>query len=300
MMNPAWPALPLDDWRATYETLHLWMQIVGKVTLSLTPRTNHFWNIAFRVTARGIETPLLIAGDRRLMMTFDFLRHELLIATADDREERIPLEPTSVAAFYASVMEALARLGVAPRIWPMSVELPENIRLDTDERHHSYDPAAAQTCWRAMLAMQPSFERFRAGFIGKCSPVHFFWGAFDLAVTRFNGEPAPERSETDPVMKRIMEEAYSHAVISHGFWPGSGPIQEPAFYAYAAPEPDGFKAAVAEPSAAFYSTDLNEFVLPYEAVRTAPDPDAALTAFLQSTYDAAADLARWNRAALER
>ena len=291
-----WPPLPLDDWRPTYETLHLWMQIVGKVCLALTARNNHFWNIAFKVTARGIDTPPLVAGDVRLGIRFDFLAHQLVIETADGRTESIRLEPKTVAAFYAEVTAALARLGVQPPIWPVAVELPTPVRLDRDDQHASYDPAAAQRCWHVLLAIQPVLENFRAQFIGKCSPVHFFWGSFDLAVTRFNGRRAPARPEADAVTR----ESYSHEVISHGFWPGSGPVQEPAFYAYCAPEPAGFKTASVQPAAAHYSQELSEYLLPYEAVRTAASPETALRAFLQSTYDAAADLARWDRVELER
>ena len=300
MTRTAWPALPLDGWKPTYETLHLWMQIVGKITLALTPLSNHFWNGAFKVTARGIETPALTAGPQRLTIAFDFLAHQLVLTSSERGEETIALEPRSVAAFYREVMAALERLGVSVKIWPMSVELPVNLRLDTDEAHSSYDPAAAQTSWRALLAMQPVFEAFRGRFVGKCSPVHFFWGSFDLAVSRFNGARAPERTETDRVMKKIMQEAYSHEVISHGFWPGGGPVPEPVFYAYITPEPEGFKTAIVRPDAAFYSQDMSEFLLPYEAVRTSTDPEASLRAFLDSTYNTAADLGNWERAKLER
>lgn len=300
MTATVWPALPLEGWKPTYETLHLWMQIVGKITLALTPLSNHFWNGAFRVTARGIETPPLTSGSQRLTIAFDFLDHQLVITSSERGSEAIPLEPRSVAAFYREVLAALERLGVPVKIWPMSVELPVNVRLDTDETHSSYDPAAAQASWRVLLAMQPVFESFRGRFVGKCSPLHFFWGSFDLALSRFNGARAPERSETDPVMKKIMQEAYSHEVISHGFWPGGGPVPEPIFYAYIAPEPDGFKTAAVRPAEAFYSKDMSEFILPYEAVRTSSDPEGNLRAFLESTYNAAADLANWERAKLER
>lgn len=296
MTGTPWPALPLDGWRPTYETLHLWMQVVGKICLALTPRTNHFWNIAFRVTARGIETPPLLAGDLPLAITFDFRTHQLVIESAGDRTEIVPLGARSVASFYRDMMAALGRLGVDVRIWPVAVELPQTIRLDLDETHASYDPAAAETCWRLLLAIQPVLESFRAQFIGKCSPVHFFWGSFDVAVSRFSGRRAPERPGADS----ITRESYSHEVISHGFWPGSGVVQEPAFYAYISPEPPGFKTAAVQPPAAFYSQELSEFVLPYEAVRTASSPEAALRSFLDSTYSAAADLAGWDRRELER
>ena len=293
---PRWPALPLDAWRDTYLTLHMWMQVVGKVCLALTPPTNHFWNIAFQITARGLTTPAMYAGSRVLTMTFDFLDHQLVVQSSDGRTERIPLAPRTVAEFYRTVMETLRRLDVDVHIWPMPVEVPNPIRFDRDDVHRSYDAAAAQAFWRILVAIKPVLERFRCEFVGNCSPVHFFWGSFDVAVTRFSGRRAPERPGADAMTR----EAYSHEVISHGFWPGGGPIAEPVFYAYAAPEPAGFKTAAVRPRAAFYSTDLNEFFLPYDAVRTAASPDDELTAFLASTYDAAAALAGWNRAELER
>ena len=291
-----WPALPLDAWRDTYQTLHMWMQIVGKICLALTPRTNHFWNIAFRVNARGLVTPTMTAGPVTLTMTFDFLAHELVLSSSEERTEVVPLQPQTVAAFYGAVMTALQRLGITVRIWPVAVEVPKPIRLDTDESNHSYDPESAQAAWRVLLAIDPVFESFRSEFIGKHSPVHFFWGAFDLASTRFSGRRAPERPGADS----ITREGYSHEVISHGFWPGGGAVLEPVFYAYAAPEPAGFKTAAIQPSAAYYHRDLSEFLLPYEAVRTASSPAADLRAFLTSTYDAGASLAGWNRADLER
>ena len=291
-----WPPLPLQSWRDTYATLHMWMQVVGKICLALTPLTNHFWNIAFRVTSSGLTTPLMDAGSVKLTMTFDFVDHRLLIVCSDGQRAHLPLMPQTVADFYAALMETLRRLGVDVRIWRMPVEIPNPIRFDEDTVHRDYDPAAAQACWRILLAITPVLEEFRGGFGGKCSPVHFFWGSFDMAVTRFSGRPAPPRPNADA----IMREAYSHEVISHGFWPGSGAVQEPAFYAYAAPEPAGFAEAAVAPAAAFYSRDLSEFVLPYEAVRTAVSPSADLTAFLQTTYDAASALAAWPRQELER
>ena len=294
--DKAWPALPLDAWRDTYATLHMWTQIVGKVCLALTPRTNHFWNVAFQVTSRGLATPSLAVGDHSLTLTFDFVSHQLVFQCSDGRTETIPLEPRTVADFYLLVMETLRRMGVEARIWTMPVEIPEPIRFEADTLHRSYDRTYAAAFWQALIAMKPVFERFRCDFIGKCSPVHFFWGSFDLAVTRFSGQRAPARAGADP----ITREAYSHEVISHGFWPGSGAIQQPAFYAYAAPEPAGFKDAAVRPAAAYYSKDLSEFLLPYEAVRTAASPEKELTEFLDSTYDRAAALAKWNRADLER
>ena len=291
-----WPALSLDSWRDTYVTLHMWTQVVGKVCLALTPPTNHFWNIAFQITARGLVTPSMTAGARALTIAFDFVDHQLVIQTSDGRTERIPLEPRTVADFHRTVMDTLHRMEIDVHIWPMPVEVTDPIRFDRDDVHRAYDAESAHTLWRILLAIKPVLERFRSEFIGKCSPVHFFWGSFDVAVTRFSGHRAPERPGADAVTR----EAYSHEVISHGFWPGGGAIAEPVFYAYAAPEPDGFKTAAVRPRAAFYSTDMNEFFLPYEAVRTAAAPAEDLTAFLASTYDAAAALARWNRAELER
>ena len=291
-----WPPLPLGAWRDTYATLHMWMQIVGKVCLALTPLTNHFWNIAFHFTPRGLTTLPMCAGDGTFTMVFDFTDHELKITHSSGRAERIPLEPRTVADFYRLVMDALARLGVHVRIWSMPVEIPDPIRFEDDEVHRAYDPAAAHAFWLVLLAIRPVFEEFRSAFIGKSSPVHFFWGSFDLAVTRFSGRRAPAREGADS----ILREAYSHEVISHGFWPGSGPVQEPAFYAYAVPEPDGLKTVRIEPAGAYYHTELSEFVLPYEVVRSGDAPEGALMAFLRSTYDHAARLGGWNRAELER
>jgi hypothetical protein len=296
MPHASWPSMPPGNWRDTTDTLHMWSQIVGKVCLALTPRTNHFWNIALQVTARGLATPAMMYKDRAVTMTFDFVAHALIIQCSDGAAETVALGPRSVADFYADVMRALKRLGVDVRIWPMAVEVPNPIRLDQDTAHHSYDPRAAAAFWQILVAVTPVLARFRSEFVGKSSPVHFFWGSFDLAVTRFSGRRAPERPGADAMTR----ESYSHEVISHGFWLGGGAVNEPAFYAYAAPEPAGLKTAPVRPGAAFYSTDFSEFILPYEAVRTAPSPEADLTAFLSSTYDAAADLAGWNRAELER
>jgi hypothetical protein len=298
-MMRAWPPLPFEGWRDTYATLHMWTQIVGKVCLALTPLSNHFWNIAFRVTSRGLATPQMRSGALTLAITFDFIDHQLVIQTSDGRVERLPLAPRTVAQFYADVMEALQRLGLRVRIWTMPVEIPDpadRIPFERDEVHRSYDRDAANAFWRVLLAIEPVFERFRGGFIGKGSPVHFFWGSFDLAVTRFSGERAPEREGADSITK----EAYSHAVVSHGFWPGNGVVPMPVFYAYAAPEPEGFSSAKVQPAAAYYETTFKEYMLPYDAVRTAASPADELAAFLHSTYDAAADLAGWNRSELER
>jgi len=292
----AWPPLSVGEWRPTYATLHMWTQVVGKVCLALTPRINHFWNVAFRVTPRGLATATLNAGFRALTMTFDFLSHRLLIECSDGGIEAVALEPRSVADFHAAVMAALRRLGIDVHIWTMPVEIPDPVRFEADTAHADYDPAWANALWRALVSMQPVLEQFRCGFVGKCSPVHLFWGSFDLAVTRFSGRRAPPRPEADS----ITRESYSHEVISHGFWPGSGAVQEPAFYAYASPEPDGFKTSAVRPPAAFYSKELSIFILPYDAVRAASSPETVLMAFLDSTYDAAANLAGWERKALER
>jgi hypothetical protein len=293
-----WPALPLAAWQDTYATLHRWMQVVGKLAIGTTPMANHYWNLTFHYTARGLAAPpMTCEGGRTLDALFDFVSHELVLRASDGAREVVRLEPKSVARFYAEVMEALARMGFSMRIWTTPVEIPEDaIPFEKDEKHASYDPVMASAFWRAMDSMRPVFERFRCGFVGKCSPLHFFWGSFDLALTRFSGRRAPPRPGADPVTR----ESYSHEVISHGFWPGGPAFPEPAFYAYAAPEPPGFKAARVEPAAAAYHPKLNEFLLPYEAVRTAASPEDTLMAFLRTTYDRAATLGGWDRAALER
>lgn len=292
----AWPDLKLETWSDTRATLHMWTQIVGKICLALTPLTNHYWNMTFQVTPRGLSTPAMTQGNRTFTMTFDFVSHQLLIQISDGVTKAIPLEPRTVADFYRLVMTTLRDIGVDVHIWTMPVEIPNPIRFETDTTHHSYDPKAANAFWRALLAIKPVFESFRCSFIGKCSPVHFFWGSFDLALTRFSGRRAPERPGADAVTR----ESYSHEVISHGFWPGSAPGQDAMFYAYAAPEPAGFKDAEGLPAAAFYSKEFSEFFLPYEAVRNAERPAEDLKAFLTSTYEAGATLAQWNRAELER
>ena len=295
MTDTAWPALPLDAWKDTYATLHMWAQIVGKITLSLAPPMNHSWGIALHVTARGLTTPLLSRGQRSFTIEFDFTDHRLVVRTSAGASRSLRLEPRSVAAFYHDLMALLHDMSLPVKIWPMPVEIPSPIRFEQDEVHRSYDPEFAHRFWRILVHVQRVFAAGRCRFVGKCSPVHFFWGSFDLAVTRFSGRPAPPR-EGPP----FMREAYSHEVISHGFWPGSGPVLEPAFYAYAVPEPAGLKQARIQPAAAFYHGELGEFILPYEAVRTAASPDDELARFVDSSYDAAAGLAGWDRAALER
>jgi hypothetical protein len=265
------------------------------VVLAQAPPVNHSWGISLRVTARGLITPTLPHGDRAFTMAFDFIDHQLQIDTSDGERRQIPLEPRSVADFYRLVMQTLTEMRLPVNVWPVPVEIPSPIPFERDTIHHAYEPELANRFWQILVRVERVFSVCRAQFIGKCSPVQFFWGSFDLAVTRFSGRPAPPREGP-----AFMREAYSHEVISHGFWPGSGPILEPAFYAYAVPEPDGFKTAAVKPAAAYYHLELGEFILPYEAVRTAASPDAAITAFIDSTYDRAATLAKWDRAALER
>jgi hypothetical protein len=274
----------------------MWMQIVGKIVLALTPRMNHFWNVAFQITPRGLVTPSLEHANGVFTITFDFVAHALAIQTDHGRQETISLEPRTVVAFYQLLMDTLGRMSLETRIWPMPVEIPDPILFNKDTTHHSYDPQAANSFWRILVTIKPIFETFRCEFIGKSSPVHFFWGSFDLASTRFSGRRAPNRPGADTITK----ESYSHEVISHGFWPGSGAIQEPAFYAYAAPEPAGFKEASVQPGTAFYNKEMSEFILPYEAVRTSQSPERDLSLFLTTTYEAGATLGKWDRANLER
>jgi hypothetical protein len=295
MSQEQWPALPYEAWKDTYATLHMWTQVVGKVALVQAPPLNHSWGVTLRVTGRGLETAVLPHGERTFSLGFDFVDHLLTIDVSDGERRTLPLAPRSVADFYTEVMATLETMGLPVRIWSMPVEIPSPIRFEDDTIHRSYDASAANRFWRILVQVQRVFAAARCEFIGKCSPVHFFWGAFDLAVTRFSGRRAPPREGP-----AFMREAYSHEVISHGFWPGSPPLLEPAFYAYAVPEPDGLKSVRVRPDAAYYHRDLNEFVLPYEGVRTAASPDAALSGFLDSTYEQAATLAGWDRVALEK
>ena len=295
MTSERWPALPYDAWKDTYATLHMWSQIVGKVALDRTAPINHSWGIAFDVTARGLTTRTLPHGDRSFRMAFDFIDHQLVIETSDGDRRTLPLAPRTVADFYREVMATLGNMALPVKIWPMPVEIPDPIRFSEDTVHRSYDPMFANRFWRILLGIQQTLTTTRCSFIGKSSPVHFFWGAFDLAVTRFSGRPAPPREGP-----AFMRDAYSHEVISHGFWPGSGPLLEPAFYAYAVPEPEGLKDTPVQPNGAYYHRELGEFILPYEAVRTAASPERALAEFVDSTYAKAATLAHWDRAALEK
>jgi hypothetical protein len=274
----------------------MWSQIVGKIALAKTPLVNHFWNATLRVTPRGLTTPPLDGGASSFAMEFDFVDHQLYIRCEGGETRSVKLEPRSVADFYDAVTKALGELNIDAKIWTMPVEIENPIRFTEDTQHASYDAEYVERFRKILVWANSVFEQFRSRFVGKSSPVHFFWGSFDLAVTRFNGQKAPPREGSD----YITREAYSHDCISHGFWCGGGLVQEPAFYGYAAPEPDGFKDAKAMPSEAYYHRELNEFILPYEAVRRASDPEAALLDFMQSTYDAAADLAGWKRGELER
>jgi uncharacterized protein DUF5996 len=295
-----WPELPHAAWKDTCATLQLWTQIVGKIRLVQTPWLNHSWHVVLYVTPRGLTTAAIPYGERSFQLDFDFLDHVLRISTSDGGKQAVGLYPRSVADFYANVMRALSELGVDVRIDELPNEIPDAIRFSEDQVHASYDRDFAQAFWRILLQSARMLERFRTSFIGKCSPVHFFWGSFDLAVTRFSGRRAPRHPGGVPYLPdAVAHEAYSHEVSSAGFWPGSGAIDYPAFYCYAYPEPPGFRAAKVRPDAAFFSEALGEFILPYDAVRTAVDPDKALLDFLQSTYEAAANAAKWDRDALE-
>jgi hypothetical protein len=294
--SEVWPSLPLEEWKDTYATLHMWTQIVGKIRLVQSPLVNHWWNVPLYLTPRGLTTTAIPHGTRSFEIDFDFISHRLDIKTDDGQSREVALRPRSVADFYRELMATLRELDLEVSIRAKPDEVPDPVPFDQDEQHASYDAEYANRWWRIMLQSDRVFKEFRSRFIGKCSPVHFFWGSFDLAVTRFSGRRAPEREGADS----ITREAYSHEVISHGFWPGSGNVAEPAFYSYTAPEPDGLPEAKIRPAQAFYNAGTSGFILPYEAVRTAGDPDRVLTEFLQSTYEAGATLANWDRAALER
>jgi Family of unknown function (DUF5996) len=291
-----WPSLPLDSWEDTYATLHMWTQMVGKVRLRLTPLINHWWNVPLYVTARGLTTSRIPYGKRAFELRFDFIRHQLVLETTDGIMKSLLLTPCSVADFYGEFMGMLRSAGIEVKIWRMPVEVPNPIPFDQDRVHGSYDPAAVDRFWRILLSVDSVFNQFRSGFIGKCSPVHFFWGSFDLAVTRFSGRRAPDRSGADAVTR----EAYSHEVSSVGFWPGGGDVKDAVFYSYMAPAPQGFKEARVRPDAAHYETALGEFLLMYEDVRKAESPTTSLLEFCQSTYEAGANLGNWDRDALEK
>ena len=291
-----WPELKWEQWSDTADTLHMWTQIVGKTRLALHPMQAHWWNVPLYVSARGLSTAAMPYLDEMLEVEFDFVSHALRFRLSTGAEMELPLRAQSVASFYAEYERSLAALGVPVKIWPVPVEVPDPIPFPEDTRHAAYDPDAAHRFWRVLTRADQVLQRFSASYIGKVSPVHFFWGSFDLAVTRFNGKRAPER----PGVDRITREAYSHEVISAGFWPGNGGFGKAAFYSYAAPQPAGMESASVRPAAAKYDSGLGEFVLLYHDLLEETSPDEALMAFLESTYDAAAGLAQWDRASLER
>lgn len=297
--NEVWPALPQADWSDSCATLQLWMQIVGKIRLVLTPPVNHSWNVTLYPTVRGLTTGVMPHGARMLQIDFDFVDHELLLRTSDGGEATIALRPMTVAAFYRQVMQALGELGTPVKIWHLPAEVAQPIPFEEDTTHRAYDPEYVQRFWRVLLQTTRVFEIFRARFIGKVSPVHLFWGAMDLACTRFSGRIAPEHPSMPGLPDRVTRDAYSHEVCSCGFWPGAPGFSDAIFYSYAYPEPKGYRDAAVRPEAAHFNASLGEFVLPYEAMRTSAHPDAALLDFLQSTYEAAANTAHWDRAAVE-
>jgi hypothetical protein len=291
-----WPALPFADWTETRETLHRWTQVVGKIRMVLTPLINHWWNVPLYVTARGLTTSEIPYGDRWFDMEFDFISHVLRVRTSDGSEHDIPLGARSVADLHQELFDVLHSLRINCRIWPVPVEIDNPIPLDRDEEHRHYDRDAVERFWRILALTHGVFTEFRAEYIGKCSPVHFFWGSFDLAVTRFSGRSAPVKSDADA----ITREAYSHEVSSVGFWPGDQRLKLPSFYSYGAPEPQGFRDAPVLPKAAYYNAELGGFYLHYDDVRNAADPEQTLLDFCRSTYEAAANAGQWDRAALER
>jgi hypothetical protein len=296
-----WPSLPLTEWQDTLTTLHRWLQIVGKTRLALAPAVNHWWHVTLYLTSRGLTTSPMPSGTGTVEVELDFIDHNLLIRSSDGTTRRMALGPRSVADFYVEYMGLLGELGIEPDFWPAPNELPDTTRFEQDQEHRSYDPEYANRCWQILSQTDRVLQEFRSRFIGKCSPIHFFWGAFDMACTRFNGKTGPVHPGGVPNLPdQAVREAYSHECISAGWWPGGGPLPEPAFYSYTYPEPTGFADARVRPAAAYYQRDLKEFVLPYEAVRTAGQPDDVLLEFFQSTYEAGAELGSWDRTALER
>lgn len=292
-----WPALPFDEWVDTKNTLHRWTQIVGKIRMTLSPLVNHYWNVPLYVTARGLTTSEIPYGDRWFDMEFDFLAHVLRVRSSDGASHDIPLAPRSVADLHDEVFSVLRSMGIHCEIWTTPVEIPENaIPLDRDEHHKSYDRDAVERFWRILALTHDVFTKFRGGFIGKASPVHFFWGSFDLAVTRFSGRRAPVKPDADS----ITRESYSHEVSSVGWWPGDSRLPQASFYSYAAPEPPGFRKQPVLPAATYYNEPLGGFYLHYDDLRRTSDPAATLLDFCQSTYDAAANTGHWDRAELER
>ena len=299
--DSSWPALPLDSWRDTYETLHMWTQIVGKTRLALAPRENHWWQVAQYVTSRGLTTSAIPIGSGTFTVDFDFLDHTLIVTTSDNATGVLPLIPRSVADFYQEYLELLRSLDIQVRIWPVPVEVERWIPFPDDRTHTSYDAAAATRAWRVLVSADRVLKRFRGRFLGKSSPVHFFWGSFDMAATRFSGRRAPLHPGGAPNLGAwVMQEAYSHECSSAGFWPGGTAHPEPVFYSYAYPEPREFRSCPVEAAGARYDEALGEFILPYESVRNAISPEDAVLGFLQTTYAAAADRGGWDRAALER
>ncbi|HYM82084.1 MAG TPA: DUF5996 family protein [Candidatus Limnocylindria bacterium] len=298
----AWPALPLDGWLETYASLHLWTQIVGKTRLALAPMQNHWWQVTLYVTARGLGTSPIPYGERTLELEFDFVDHRLVARASDGRIHTLPLVPQATADFYEQYLDLLRSLDVEVRIWPVPSEIANPIPFTVDRVHASYDAEAAHRLWRVLVQIDRVLKQFRGSFVGKCSPVHFWWGAFDLSCTRFSGRRAPPHPGGVPnVPDRVTREGYSHECISAGWWPGSeaGPVREPAFYAYAYPEPLGCSEATIQPRTASYHPELHEWILPYAAVLEAQDRDAVLLEFLHSTYDVAASLGGWDREALD-
>jgi hypothetical protein len=293
-----WPPLPQAAWSGTCATLQLWMQIVGKIRLALTPPINHTWNVTLYPTVRGLTTSPMPYGRISLQIDFDFIEHVLLVETSEGDRRTIPLKPMTVAVFYQELMSALANIGCPARIWPVPCEIAQPIPFEQDSVHHDYDPEFAQRFWRILLQTTRVFTIFRARFTGKVSPIHLFWGALDLACTRFSGRTAPEHPSMPGLPDRVTRDAYSHEVSSCGFWPGAPGI-EPFFYSYAYPEPPGYAEYSIAPAQASFNSSFGEFVFPYEEMRLSPDPDAALLSFLQTTYEAAANCAHWDRAALE-
>src|SRR5215813_8574443 len=294
-----WPALPYAEWRDTLQTLQLWTQVIGKIRLGGTPWENHSWHVTFYVSARGLITALIPSPDA-VDLEFDFLAHRLRLRTVAGEMREIPLVPQTVSAFFAQVEEALEQTGCPVRIYGVPNEIPQGIPFAEDTLHRAYDAKAATRFWRALVQVERVFQAFRTRFVGKCSPIHFFWGSFDLAVTRFSGRPAPLHPGGVPGLPdAVTREAYSHEVSSAGFWPGGGPIEYPAFYSYAYPSPPGFAEALVGPAGARFDKTLGEFLLPYDVVRNAASPDDALLEFLQSTYEAAATLGKWDRSSLE-
>jgi Family of unknown function (DUF5996) len=295
-MSNTWPSLPLEEWKDTCATLHMWTQIVGKIRLEQTPVVNHWWNVPLYVSARGLTTTAMPYGADFFEMEFDFIDHQLEITTSNGITSAVALEPKSVATFYRETMDALKQVGIDVHIWRMPVEIPDPIPFDEDEQHKSYDPEYVNRFWQVLRSSDRVMQEFRSRFIGKSSPVHFFWGSFDLAVTRFSGRPAPPKPDADA----ITREAYSHEVISHGWWPGQGPLGKAAFYSYTAPAPEGLAEAKVRPEQAYYNAEMGLFLLLYDDVRNGADPEGTLMDFLQTTYEAGANLANWDRPALER